>query len=57
MGPARLSKSKALASAYKSNDLKGLMEILGPNGRRLVFSGDPVLDRLEQRQGFEQTVI
>ena len=40
--------AQALADAYKSADLKALVEILGPKGQRLVSSGDPVLDRLER---------
>jgi hypothetical protein len=46
--PTAEKAAQALADAYKSADLKALVEILGPKGQRLVSSGDPVLDRIER---------
>jgi hypothetical protein len=37
----------ALKSAASSKDSAALLKILGPDGRNLLFSGDPVLDNLE----------
>lgn len=41
--------AKALVNAYKSGDRKATAEILGDKGRRLVSSGDPVIDHYERR--------
>jgi hypothetical protein len=41
----------ALMTALKSNDQKALVEILGPEGRSVVSSGDPVADR-QNREKF-----
>lgn len=46
--PTAEEAAQALADAYKSVDLKALVEILGPKGQSLVSSGDPVLDRIER---------
>jgi hypothetical protein len=35
----------ALVDAIKTSDHKALVDMLGPDGRSLVFSGDPVADR------------
>lgn len=40
--------AKALAAAYQKEDSKAVAEILGDKARRLVFSGDPVIDRHER---------
>ena len=40
--------AKALEVAYKSGDRKAVAEILGDKGRRLVSSGDPVIDFYER---------
>jgi hypothetical protein len=40
--------AKALAAAYQKEDSKAVVEILGDKARRLVFSGDPVIDRHER---------
>jgi len=37
--------SNALAVAYQKGDSKAVAEVLGDKARRLVFSGDPVIDR------------
>ena len=39
---------RALAAAYEKEDPKTVAEILGDKARRLVFSGDPVIDRHER---------
>jgi hypothetical protein len=36
---------EALYTAVKSNDTNALLEIFGPAGRELIFSGDDVLDK------------
>jgi hypothetical protein len=36
----------ALVEAVKGNDTKGLMAIFGPAGKELIFSGDPVADKV-----------
>ena len=43
--------SKALAAAVQSNDMKALLEILGPEGKEIVSSGDDVQDA-ESRTDF-----
>ena len=40
--------AKALGAAYRNGDRKSVAEILGDTGWRLVFSGDPVIDRHER---------
>ena len=40
--------ASALAAAYQTGDSKTVAEILGDKARRLVFSGDPVIDRHER---------
>jgi Protein of unknown function (DUF2950) len=40
--------AKALGTAYKRGDPKGVAKILGDKGLRLVSSGDPVIDRYER---------
>ncbi len=40
--------AKALAAAYQRGDHKAVADILGDKGLRLVFSGDPVIDRHER---------
>ncbi|HSB77814.1 MAG TPA: DUF2950 domain-containing protein [Candidatus Methylomirabilis sp.] len=40
--------TKALAAAYQKGDDKTVAEILGDKARRLVLSGDPVIDRHER---------
>jgi hypothetical protein len=40
--------AKALGDAYSRADRKALVGILGPQGHRLVSSGDPVIDRYER---------
>ncbi len=40
--------ASALAAAYQKGDGKAVVEILGDKARRLVFSGDPVIDRHER---------
>jgi len=42
---------KALVAALKSDDLKALTDILGPEGQELIYSGDPVADH-EGRERF-----
>ena len=37
----------ALGAAYARNDTKGVAEILGDKGYRLIFSGDQIMDRHE----------
>jgi hypothetical protein len=37
-----------LGAAYQEGDLKSVADILGDKGWRLVFSGDPVIDRHER---------
>ncbi len=39
---------KSLAAAYETGDSKTVAEILGDKAERLVFSGDPVIDRDER---------
>jgi hypothetical protein len=39
---------KALGAAYQKGDPKTVADILGDKGWRLVFSGDPVIDRHER---------
>lgn len=39
---------KALGAAYQKGDPKAIAEILGDKAWRLVFSGDPVIDRHER---------
>jgi|ERR1035438_9010673 hypothetical protein len=43
--------SKALATAAENNDSKAMLEILGPNGQKIVSSGDDVEDA-ESRANF-----
>ena|SRR5271168_2142784 len=43
--------SSALVEAMKSNDEKAMLEILGPDGRQIVYSGDEVEDS-ENRANF-----
>ncbi len=40
--------AKALGEAYQKEDLKSVANILSDKGWRLVFSGDPVIDRHER---------
>lgn len=40
--------ASALAAAYQKDDRKTVAEILGDKAKRLVFSGDPVIDRHER---------
>ncbi len=40
--------ARALAAAYQKGDSKAVAETLGDKARRLVFSGDPVIDRHER---------
>jgi hypothetical protein len=40
--------ARALAAAYQKGDSKAAAEILGDKAQRLVFSGDPVVDRHER---------
>ncbi len=40
--------SKALGAAYRKGDPKAVADILGDKAWRLVFSGDPVIDRHER---------
>jgi len=40
--------ASALAAAYQKGDSKAVAEILGDKARRLVLSGDPVIDRHER---------
>ena len=40
--------ASALAAAYQKGDSKAVAEVLGDKARRLVFSGDPVIDRHER---------
>ncbi len=40
--------ANALAAAYRKSDSKAVAAILGDKARRLVFSGDPVVDRHER---------
>jgi hypothetical protein len=42
--------ANALVSAAKANDVKGLIEILGPSSRDIVSTRDPVEDRNIRRQ-------
>ena len=42
---------QALVDAVRKNDTKAVVAILGPEGRALVSSGDPVLDR-QHRESF-----
>ena len=37
---------KALIDAVKGNDIKELIAILGPGGKKLIFSGDEVADKV-----------
>jgi len=67
-GPQKLFASpdaaaKALGAAYHKGDPKAVAEILGDKAWRLVFSGDPVIDRHERawflslyREGYEVAV-
>jgi hypothetical protein len=54
---------KGLVDALKAGDTKGLSALFGPEGKTLVFSGDPVADKsgreeflalLEQKQKLEE---
>ena len=45
--------SAALAAAAQNNDEKALLEILGPDGKQIVSSGDPTEDA-ENRANFER---
>jgi len=36
--------SKAVVAALQNNDEKAMLEILGPDARQIVFSGDPIED-------------
>ena len=52
--------ARALAGAYRKADRKTVAEILGDKAKRLVFSGDPVIDQHERdwflslyREGYE----
>jgi hypothetical protein len=45
--------SKALVTAMQSNDERALLEILGPNGKRIVSSGDETEDA-DSRANFVQ---
>ena len=40
--------AKALGTAYNSGDQKAVAQILGDKGRRLVSSGDPIIDHYER---------
>jgi hypothetical protein len=40
--------ASALAAAYRKGDSEAVAEVLGDKARRLVFSGDPVIDRHER---------
>ena len=40
--------AQSLGAAYKRGDPKAVAKILGDNGMRLVYSGDPVIDRYER---------
>jgi hypothetical protein len=40
--------ASALAAAYRKGDGKAVADVLGDKARRLVFSGDPVIDRHER---------
>src|SRR5512136_2932440 len=48
MFPSPEAAAKALGAAYKKADTKAVAEILGDKAWRLVFSGDPVIDRHER---------
>jgi hypothetical protein len=41
---------KALIDAGKKNDTKGILEILGPEAKSIIESGDPVADRAAQER-------
>jgi hypothetical protein len=41
---------KALIDAAKKNDTKGILEILGPEAKSIIESGDPVADRTAQER-------
>jgi hypothetical protein len=43
--------SQALVKAAESNDEKAMLEVLGPNGKDIVSSGDPVEDK-QNRENF-----
>ena len=47
--PSAEAAAQALGTAYKSGDRKAAAEILGDKGRRLVSSGDPVIDHYERQ--------
>src|SRR5512136_2535114 len=67
-GPQKMFASpeaaaKALGAAYQKGDPKAVAEILGDKAWRLVFAGDPVIDRYERawflslyREGHEVAV-
>jgi len=40
--------ASALAAAYQKGDSKAVAEILGDKARRMVLSGDPVIDQHER---------
>lgn len=42
--PSCQEASKALVAAAKDNDEKALLEILGPDGKEIISSGDPTQD-------------
>ena len=46
--PSPEAAAKALGAAYQKGDPKAVTEILGDKAWRLVFSGDPVIDRHER---------
>src|SRR5512136_2082421 len=48
MFPSPEAAAKALGAAYKKGDPRAVAEILGDKAWRLVFSGDPVIDRHER---------
>ena len=43
--------SQALVKAAESNDEKAMLEVLGPDGKDIVSSGDPVEDK-QNRENF-----
>ena len=49
--PSAEAASQALADAAAKNDVKAMLEVLGPQGKKIISSGDPAQDQ-ENRSHF-----
>ncbi|MGC1258655.1 MAG: DUF2950 family protein, partial [Candidatus Acidiferrales bacterium] len=49
--PSAEAAGQALADAAAKNDVKAMLEVLGPQGKKIISSGDPAQDQ-ENRSNF-----